>query len=397
MYLLIHCNYGYCPKIIFRAIFSTSNMISLIPARATDSTPKCIPADGVNTAFILAFCNKLSDAFNGKVKKDNHSHFRTLLTDTSFHLPFFDEATAVVSRMRYVDKTTKLPTKNQPSCLRNLKKTIQGFRLLWSRLKELGFTCLKTKHINQDVLENFFSLIRGLSQDRKPTPYHFIGIYKALVISNITQQHSKGANCQDDEGKFVLPWHSYFVQGDNERPLREVFLHRILPKSQCMKDAIPEKGSLSTDTAALTKFLKKKVPSFETCPECSTTFTESISSCGIQELHNDLKSLLRRLVPDIYATVGVKHRAKLILQREINIERVSCKTHQEEVLMQLLDFSISQYLLSISVYLTAVLRGKISFQTEKYPNASVFVISAKAKYDSSIKSKHHTFSTLSAN
>ena len=204
--------------------------------------------------------------------------FRTILTDTSFHLPFFDEAIAVVSQMRYVDKTTKLPTKNQPSCLRNLKKTIQGFQLLWSRLKELVVTYFKTKHINQDILKNFFSRIRGLSQDRKPTPYHFIGIYKALVISNITQQHSKGANCQDDKGKFMLPWHSYFVKRDNERPLREVFLHRILPKSQCIKDEIPEKGSLSTDTAALTKFLKKKVPSCKTCPECSRTFTGSVSS-----------------------------------------------------------------------------------------------------------------------
>ena len=177
MYLLFPCNYSYCHKIIFHTMVSMSNMITLIPAWAIDSTPKCIPAVGVNTAFILAFCNKLSDAFDGKVKKDNHSHFKTLLTDTSFHLSFFDEAIAVVSRMRYVDKTTnnKVPTKNQPSCLWNMKKTIQGFQLLWSRLKELGFTCLKTKHINQDIFENFFSLIRGLNQDRKSTPYHFIG------------------------------------------------------------------------------------------------------------------------------------------------------------------------------------------------------------------------------
>ena len=148
-----------------------------------------------------------------------------------------------------------------------------------------------------------------------------------MVISNITQQHSKGANCQDDEGKFMLPRHSYFVKGDNQRRLREVFLPRILPKSQCMKDAIPEKGRLSTDTAALTKFLKKKVLSYKTCLECSITFTKSMSACGIEELHNDLKSLLRRLVLDLYQTVGVRHRAEIIFQRKINIERVSCKTH----------------------------------------------------------------------
>ena len=136
---------------------------------------------------ISFFFNKLFDSFNGLVKRDPHSDFRTLLTDTSYHLSFFDEAISVLARMRFVNKETKKSVPKQPSCLENLVKTIRGFKKLWYRLKESSLTRLKTIHINQDPLENFFFLVRGFSADKKPNCYHFIGIFKVLVINTITQ------------------------------------------------------------------------------------------------------------------------------------------------------------------------------------------------------------------
>lgn len=90
------------------------------------------------------------------MQTDEHSSFRTLLTDRSYHIPFFKEALAILNRIRYVDLKTKKPLARQPPTLRNLIKTIRGFILLWEKLKGLGFKNLKTKHINQDPLENFF-------------------------------------------------------------------------------------------------------------------------------------------------------------------------------------------------------------------------------------------------
>ena len=98
--------------------------------------------------------------------------------------------------------------------------------------------------------------------------------------------------------------------------------------------------------------------------------------------------------PSVYATVGVRHRAALTLQREVRIEKICCKDHEQQVLMQVLNLSIIQYIISISAYLVAILRGNIAVEIESKSNASVFVMSAKAKYDSSLKSKNHTFSTL---
>ena len=51
-------------------------------------------------------------------------------------------------------------------------------------------------------------------------------------------------------------------------------------------------------------------------------FQESASSCSNKELHEDIKSILRRSIQDFYATVGVMHRATFTLQKEIRIERI---------------------------------------------------------------------------
>ena len=152
---------------------------------------------------------------------------------------------------------------------------------------------------------------------------------------------------------------SYFTKKkDSERPLREVLLiHRILPGSRYRRDAIPEKGTFLTDTSKVMKLLKKKAPCLETCSECSALFQASASSCSIKELHDDIKSLLRRSIQDLYATVGVRHRAALTLQREVRIEKICSKHHEQQVLMQVLNLSIIQYIISISAYLVAILRG----------------------------------------
>lgn len=123
----------------------------IISERNTSLGPRKVP-EGVNTAWVCAFFNKLADSFNGKVRRDDHSSFRTLLNDDSFHIPFFKEALSVLSRMRYVDPKTKIPVSRQPPTLRNLVSTVRGFIRLWDKLKGLGFQNLKTKHINQDPL-----------------------------------------------------------------------------------------------------------------------------------------------------------------------------------------------------------------------------------------------------
>ena len=210
-----------------------------------------IPKEGKNTANFLFFGNKLTDAFNGKVKHDPHSEYRTLLTDSSFHLQFFDEAYQEISLMRFVDPKTKKPVNRQPPTLKNFKLTLRGFKFLWKRLKDLGFESLKTAFVNQDPLENFFSQIRDCGvNNRKPTCYQFVSFFKTLVINNMTYSHSMGANCMDDEGSFIQTWQSYFDFEESDQNTVQhtrpaCFLPSKVPKIRpSQEDPIPEKGSI---------------------------------------------------------------------------------------------------------------------------------------------------------
>lgn len=62
---------------------------------------------------------------------------------------------------------------------------------------------------------------------------------------------------------------------------------------------------------------------------------------------------------------------------------------------QFLNLFNSYYIKCITAYLDAILRGSMSIDLEKYPRTNLFVVKAKAKYVSSIKSKYHTYSTIS--
>jgi len=78
--------------------------------------------------------------------------------------------------------------------------TLKNFRRLLEILNKDGISHLHTRRVNQDPLENFFGSIRGHGgYNSKPTPMHFVGAYKTLLIGAMSSRHSPGANCEEDE------------------------------------------------------------------------------------------------------------------------------------------------------------------------------------------------------
>ena len=161
---------------------------------------------------------------------------------------------------------------------------------MWKRLKDLGFKQLKTKHLNQDPLENFFGLVRDHGAgNTKPTCFQFIGHFKALVINNLTHFHTWGANCDDNEGSFLLSWQNYLAFQD-ESVLDETCEEEEIPRSRrhskrkgpgnlrkkkivSYHNPIPEKGNIYTDIGGIMKQLKRKVPSLDSCSHCRELLT----------------------------------------------------------------------------------------------------------------------------
>lgn len=330
------------------------------------------------------------------------------MNDESFHIQFFKEAIGKIQRMRYVDPTSKKPLSKQPPSLNNLILTIRGFLNLWTKLKELGFKHLKTKHINQDPLEKFFSGIRAFGTNRKPTCYQFIANFKTLVINNLTKSRPEGANCIDDESSFILSWQNYFgpIDGDIDVTNCSSSLINVpqnVPKIQnCGTDPIPEKGTVSTATNLIIKKMFKKLPSIKSCDDCNLLmnkliFTPSISTrrstSQLENIHIDLKSILRRVFSPICHETEIVKTLTQYFQTEIRTDIFTCTIHKVETVDLFLKLCIEQYITSTTMFLIGILKGKIILDLDSRPNSNFLVIKACAKFNSSLKSQN-TFSTL---
>ena len=295
-----------------------------------------------------------------------NSEFRTLLTDTSFHMGFFSEAKAKLMRMRFVDRQSRKPFSRQSPSMQNLRKTIEGIQLLWKRLTDLRFQHLKTKHLNQDALENFFGLVRDYGAgNTKPTCYQFIGHLKALVINKLTHFRILGSNCDDDEGSFLLSWQNYLAFQDesvfdetceeeeisySSRHSKRKRLGNLRTKKiVSSQNPIPEKGNISTDLGGITKQLKKKNASLDSCPHCrellsiiQRPFSKRVHArekSMLEKIHVDVTDVLRRIMVSLYVKVGVLETAVAFLRKEAQTNIITCRIHKDTLLNNVLQLS----------------------------------------------------------
>lgn len=393
-------------------IFSNSvagrlEALSGAPERNTSLGKKSIPEEGKNTAWICGFFNAVADSLNGKVKIDESSDLRTLMTDTSFHLHFFKEAARKISNMHYVNPKTKKPVMHQPPSLNNLKETLLRIPLLWKKLKTLGFENLKTVHLNQDPLENFFCRIRqcGMS-NHKPTCFQFFGNFKTLVINNVSKLQSEGANCIDDGSKFALSWQIYFPAISTTEITTVTAPSCTLPPEKmkfsfCKSDSIPEKGTISTGTDYILKQMYTSLISLSNCDKCKSVmeqlaFTSSNSTMKrmskLEAIVEDVKSILSRVLSPILHSRNFVQNTVEFLKKEIDGDIFSCSPHRSETVNFFLKVSVQQYITSIISFLVLVLKGKIDYNVSS-ENMNEIVVKAIAKRQSSL-TDNHTFSTL---
>lgn len=99
--------------------------------------------------------NDLFDSVNGQNLPDDPP-LRRLITDTSSHHDFWDEALQKLRYMKFVDRKTGKKS-YVVKTIQNWEITILSFKALWNNLKSDGFTKLKGRSINQDRLKTFLA------------------------------------------------------------------------------------------------------------------------------------------------------------------------------------------------------------------------------------------------
>lgn len=103
-------------------------------------------------------------------------------------------------------------------CLSGIEHTLRATLLLWEDISEFneGIDFLLTKRLNQDVVENLFSLLRAKGGNNKNPSVFEINMLLAKILSINLLQYSPSGNCMnDDENMIHINFNS--IDGQNEQ------------------------------------------------------------------------------------------------------------------------------------------------------------------------------------
>lgn len=302
-----------------------------------------MPESAAATAKVILFFDQLFDSFNGKEGQGLSS----IINLTSGHKQFWQTALSTLRDMEFVDQTTLKPIRrNAPKCLKNWMWTIRGAVYLWKTLKKCGFTRLNLKHLNQDVVENFFGQVRANGyRNVNPSPYQFGKVFRTLLTTNLTSRHSLSANCKENEKDsmdlLTLLNEAEIIESDNND--NDV---------DCVEAAIPtaEVTNMLVDVHMLLTNYQKKLT--QKCVECTTQLlNETTVNAFIQAV-----DIVEMQFPNFCQELKIKEKVTTILKTKT----ISVQMHCHATYNDIIEIIAEKFLIGWCKFLNKILNRKIT-------------------------------------
>ncbi|XP_040073062.1 uncharacterized protein LOC115308654 [Ixodes scapularis] len=157
--------------------------------------------DCSGTAEFVEHMDKLLDALNSRFL----AHWKVLalaMTTSSTHVD------SLRTKLHFIRSWELLTVEGRhvpsPPCRRGWLVTIAAVLQVWEQLRAEGLSFLMTNRLNQDCLENFFSVIRQKGGFREsPDTEQFKAAVKALMTENLMRS-SRLTNCKEDLDEVLL-------------------------------------------------------------------------------------------------------------------------------------------------------------------------------------------------
>jgi hypothetical protein len=117
-----------------------------------------LPNEAIGTANFILFVDKLFDSVNGSSihPKENKPLRRAVSVNTG-HMDCWNEAINVLRTVKFSNEKREFV----PPSITNWILSLKNLNLLWRKLQAVDFEFLLPRSLNQDPLENFFSIIRS--------------------------------------------------------------------------------------------------------------------------------------------------------------------------------------------------------------------------------------------
>ena len=241
--------------------------------------------EGMHTAEFVKLIDGLFDIFNSRNRLDIKI-LRRPISDrsNSSHWPHLEKCMAQLKALNVVGSRS-LP------CISGWMMTINALKMLWSMLKgDYQFQFLCTSRLNQDALENLFSIIRGKGGHRdNPDPVHFQAAFKQVVVQNMFVP-APSANCkEDDDGQFLLEIDDFSLHGTamgmKSGGVFDIKKTEVLLPVFGEADNVLLDDDVSNTLMYVAGFVCKKVLDKHDCKHCSATMLrQDLSLVGRNDL-----------------------------------------------------------------------------------------------------------------
>ncbi|EFA01476.1 hypothetical protein TcasGA2_TC007025 [Tribolium castaneum] len=155
----------------------------------------------MHTATFISDVNDLFNSINSNQPFPTKSmKLQCAIKQNSEHERFWNKRLTQIASWQFECRKTgaiaNVNIKFQEGWINN----IRAFKELWKMCRSEGFRYLHTRAVNQDCLENLFSLIRQHgTANTFPSCYHFISALKTTVLNNLVGSFGQSKNCENDD------------------------------------------------------------------------------------------------------------------------------------------------------------------------------------------------------
>lgn len=154
----------------------------------------------MSTANFLEIANNLFDCLNSKTLYSKNK-FSCALSEKNPHT--METLKNGLETFRIIKKIDKVGNEKRPPCFDGIVQTILAVLSLYQEEKSDSVFFLMTNRLNQDIIENFFSIIRQKSgYNPNPTAKLFRTSFRIKSITSLLRP-SEITNCEEDEDNYL--------------------------------------------------------------------------------------------------------------------------------------------------------------------------------------------------
>ena len=211
-----------------------------------------LPDDTRATASFIELMDQLFNACNSR-SCSNSKKFGHAISNDSGHKEF------LLSVSETFAKLTTMEGKSFPY-FTGWIITIQSMVSLWQDLNSDGHCdFLLTNRLNQDCVENLFSIIRGKRGHRdNPDPREFRGAFRQVEFDQLLASF-KGSNCEEDLDEVLLSLSSIANVIDSERSIK-VLHSQSAAAAQSQPQSVTRSSAAPDELVSLEHFRVMKPP-----------------------------------------------------------------------------------------------------------------------------------------